>query len=99
MGDDENVGWTIAAEEWGEDLWTATLDVGKAFDRVQHSVFVDALLRHRVDVSTVSVLRRLQFGVKGCVSMWPGVDSQHFGMNQGVKQGDPLSSDSFRPAS
>ena len=67
------------------------MDVEKAFDRVHHSALFDALLRNRIDISTVSVLRRLYFGVRGYVSMWPGADSRHFDMNRGAKQGDTLS--------
>ena len=77
--------------EWGEELWIATLDVEKAFDRVHHSALFEALLQQRIDASTVSALRRLYFGVKGYVSIWAGADSRYFEMNRGVKQGDPLS--------
>ena len=29
--------------EWGEELWVATVDVEKAFDRVHHSALFDAM--------------------------------------------------------
>ena len=77
--------------EWGEELWVATLDVEKAFDRVHHSALFSALLDSGISISTVCVLRRLYHGVRGYVSLWDGAESRPFDVQRGVKQGDPLS--------
>eukprot|EP00959_Pyramimonas_sp_CCMP1952_P044114 922089-Pyramimonas_sp.AAC.1 len=77
--------------EWGEELWVATLDVEKAFDRVHHSALFDSLVINGVDSQVVGALRRLYFDVKGYVSLWRGAESREFEVQRGVKQGDPLS--------
>ena len=77
--------------EWGEELWVATLDVEKAFDRVHHSSLFEALLTNKVDVSIVAALHRLYTGLHASVELWPGESSRTFQIQCGVRQGDPLS--------
>ena len=77
--------------EWGEQLWVATLDVEKAFDRVHHSCLFEALLCGEVDVCIVSALRRLYFGMQATVLVEGGGESRYFDVQRGVRQGDPLS--------
>ncbi|CAK0845642.1 unnamed protein product [Prorocentrum cordatum] len=45
--------------EWGEELWVATLDVEKAFDRVSRDQLIEALTSTGADICMVSVLRKL----------------------------------------
>ena len=45
--------------EWGEELWIATLDVEKAFDKVHHSNLFEALVASEIDPHILATLRRL----------------------------------------
>jgi len=77
--------------EWGEELWIAALDVEKAFDRVHHSSLFNALLDGGIDPAVTASLRRLYLDMRAYVVLWPGAESRHFGIDRGVRQGDPLS--------
>lgn len=77
--------------EWGEDLWIATLDVEKAFDRVRHSRLFEALLAGGVDASVIAALRRLYSDLQASVVAMPEEESIRFQIERGVRQGDPLS--------
>jgi hypothetical protein len=77
--------------EWGEELWIATLDVEKAFDRVHHSSLFEALVSGAIDAPTMAALRRLYVDLHASVGLWPGQESRHFAIQRGVRQGDPLS--------
>lgn len=79
------------SNEWGEELWLATLDVEKAFDRVHHSSIFGALLEGEVNMSIVAALRRMYSELKANVCLWPGAESRSFNVERGVRQGDPLS--------
>ena len=79
------------SNEWGEDLWMAALDVGKAFDKAFHDELFDALLQGGVDLSIVSSLHKLYRGMRAYVQLWPGMESRHFEIQRGVRQGNPLS--------
>lgn len=80
------------SNEWGEDLWMAAPDVEKVFDKAFHDELFDALLDGGVDLSIVALLRKLYRGMEAYVQLWPGVESRHFEIQRGVRQGDPLSS-------
>ena len=77
--------------EWGEELWIATLDAEKAFDRVHHSCLFQALIESGVDTSIIASLHRLYADMKATVVLWPGEESRTFDVQRGVRQGDPLS--------
>ena len=77
--------------EWGEQLWIATLDVEKAFDRVHHSSLFEALMAGKVDKSIIAALGRLYTDLRASVDVWPGLQSREFQIQRGVRHGDPLS--------
>ena len=72
-------------------LWIATLDVEKAFDRVHHSSLFDALLVEGVDASIFASLYRLYSELQASVVLWDGVESRSFQVQRGVRQGEDLS--------
>jgi hypothetical protein len=77
--------------EWGEELWVATLDVEKAFDRVHHASLFESLMAGRADVTVVGALRRLYSDMSASVVIWQGQESRNIPIQRGVRQGDPLS--------
>jgi len=79
------------SSEWGEELWMATLDLAKAFDKLYHHELFAVLLTSGVDMSAVAVLRKLYRGMQAYVKLCPGVESRCFEVRRGVRQGDPLS--------
>ena len=70
--------------EWGEDLWLATLDVEKAFDKVHHLSSFDALVGNGVDDHSVAALKGLFTGTQAYVQVWPGEQSRTFPVERGV---------------
>ena len=66
------------SEEWGEELWAATLDVEKAFDKVHHAQLFDALIAADVGARIVHVLRKLYRDMSAYVQVSPGVETDHF---------------------
>ncbi len=49
------------------------------------------LMAFEIEVSVVSVLRKLYRGMEAYVQLWPGAESRIFEVQRGVRQGDPLS--------
>jgi hypothetical protein len=77
--------------EWGHELWMATLDVEKAFDKVLHAALFEALLSSGIDFALLAMLRKLYKDMAAYVQAVPGVESRRFSVRRGVRQGDPLS--------
>jgi sorting nexin-29 len=72
--------------EWNLPLWIISVDMKKAFDRVEHRALFEALARQGIGSSYINVLRRLyddQKGMKGANAYFP--------IERGVRQGDVLS--------
>ena len=74
-------------DEWNVPLWMISLDLRKAFDRIQFGPLFDALREQEVPEAYVQLLSALYKDQKGCVS-----GSYLFPILRGVKQGDVLSS-------
>ena len=66
------------------------LDASKAFDRVNHSLLFDKLLKQGVPGYIVRLLVFWYTNQKMCVR-WGNVYSDYFGVSNGVRQGSILS--------
>ena len=72
---------------WESDIWFASLDPQKAFDRIEHDSLFQAVQAQGVPDTYLQVLRRLYTGQSGIVHGSNCV----FDITRGVKQGDVLS--------
>ena len=79
------------AEEWGEEVWAASLDLEKAFDMVYHSSVIDALNDAGVEPDILHVLKRLYMNQSVYVRLNGTEKSRIFQILRGVRQGDPMS--------
>ena len=66
-------------------LWLVSIDLKKAFDRVDHIVLFTALESQGLDIQYINLLRSLYLKQEVCV------DTFRFGIKRGVRQGDVLS--------
>ena len=72
-------------DEWNVPLCMITLDLRKAFDRIQFGPLLDALRYKNVPETYVQLLLALYKNQKGCLN-----GSYLFPILRGVKQGDVL---------
>ena len=72
--------------EWNLPLWTASLDLRKAFDRIEYHALFQALHEQGIDNTYVALLAKLYADQSGHLR-----GSQHFAIERGVKQGDIIS--------
>ena len=79
------------AEEWGEEIWAASLDLEKAFDKVYHESVLDALLDASVDPDVVNFLAQMCRQQSAYVCWDDGTRSRLLKILRGVRQGDPMS--------
>ena len=71
--------------EFNVPVWIVSIDLRKAFDRVEHGALFQALRDQNMDPELVALLEMLyqkQIGI---------VDEHMFPINRGVRQGDVLS--------
>ena len=73
--------------EWNLPLWMASLDLKKAFDRVEHASLFTALRHQNIDDPTIALLLDIYYGQHGRVQ-----GSRSFDISRGVRQGDVISS-------
>ena len=73
--------------EWNLPLWMASLDLKKAFDRVEHASLFTALRQQNIDDPSIALLLDIYFGQHGRVQ-----GSRSFDISRGVRQGDVISS-------
>lgn len=66
-------------------FWLVSIDLRKAFDRVDHIALFIALESQGLDVEYINLLRSLYLKQEECV------DGFRFGIKRGVRQGDVLS--------
>ena len=72
--------------EWNSSLWSASLDLRKAFDRVEYASLFEALRDQGVHDDYLSILARIYSDQNGQVR-----GSDMFPIERGVKQGDVIS--------
>ena len=72
--------------DWNAPIWFASLDLPKAFDRIEYSRLFDALLQQGVPRCYCTLLWKLTKGQTGSVQ-----GSEGFTIELGVKQGDVIS--------
>ena len=82
-----------ATSEFNIPLWMASLDLKKAFDRIQHSYLIEALREQGLSDAEVALILDIYSEQTGTI------DGNHiFEIHRGVKQGDTLSSILFNAA-
>lgn len=74
------------AIEWNVEIWIISLDVRKAFDRVEQSGLFHSLLEQGVPHGYVVLLKRLYDRQEGILN-----ENTRFPIGRGVRQGDVLS--------
>ena len=72
-------------------MWTASLDLEKAFDKVLHDRVFGSLLGTGVEIEVVAALQSLYQDLSAYVQLERGNQSRLFPILRGVRQGDPLS--------
>ena len=85
IGINENV--ISATNEYNLPLWIASLDLRKAFDRIQYDALFAALREQGLDHAEVALLLDMYSSQSGSVG-----DSKAFQIERGVKQENSLSS-------
>ena len=76
--------------EWRIKMWTATVDFTEAFDSISRKSIWEALKSCNVDHEYVSLLRKIYRDQKASVQT--DEESNIFDIQNGSKQGDPMSS-------
>jgi hypothetical protein len=79
------------SEEWGEEVWVASLDMEKAFDKVLHDSVFACLAEASVDSDILHALWQIYTKQLAYVKLDGDVKSEVFAVLRGVRQGDPLS--------
>ena len=72
--------------EYNVELWLVSVDLRKAFDRVEHDMLFKALRSHGLGEAYCKLLRQLYDGQEGVLN-----EDLRFGIGRGVRQGDVLS--------
>ena len=81
------------ASEWGITLWAASLDMEKAFDKVEFDAVVQSLSDPDIEVEPayIKAIASLYTDMTACVRINGSTESEKFSICRGVRQGDPLS--------
>ena len=72
--------------EYNIDLWVVSVDLRKAFDRIEHKALFSSLRNHGLGEDYCGLLKEIYNGQIGVLS-----DEISFKINRGVRQGDILS--------
>lgn len=79
------------ANEWGETVWMASLDLEKAFDKLVHTAVFTGLRRAGIDNTTVEAIRELYTNQTAYVQLDEHTKSRLIDILRGVRQGDLMS--------
>ncbi len=71
--------------EFNVPIWIVSIDISKAFDRLEHNVLFEALKLHGVKSGYIGLLQLLYSNQKRMVGEFS------FNISRGVRQGDTLS--------
>ena len=82
-----------ACFEYDMVLWIASLDLRKAFDRLEYFAIFDSLRAQAITSPEIALLLDLYSDQRGCVN-----ESRDFEIRRGAKQGDSLSALLFNAA-
>jgi len=74
------------AIEFNIDIWIISIDLKKAFDRIEHPALFQALESHGLNLGYRQLLQELYYGQRGILN-----DNVSFPIERGVRQGDVLS--------
>ena len=80
------------ALEFNSPVWIVSVDLSKAFDRIEYHALFEALRRQGVPTPYISLLRLLYRGQRGFVQ------GEAFSVTRGVRQGDIISPALFNAA-
>ena len=72
--------------EFNLPVWTASLDMRKAFDRVEHKAVVEVLHHFGIDAGTIPLIQLIHVDQTGTMDGY-----QYFDISRGIRQGDALS--------
>ena len=79
------------ANEWGEEVWAASLDLEKAFDKVYHESVLSSLVDAGVESDVVLFLWKLYRQQQAYICLDSNDRSRLIDILRGVRQGDPMS--------
>ena len=80
--------------EWKFPIWMASLDLRKAFDRIEYHALFDALREQGVGDNYLALLASMYSDQTGCIRG----SKKYFNIERGVKQGDIISPVLFNAA-
>ncbi|KRX33447.1 Retrovirus-related Pol polyprotein from type-2 retrotransposable element R2DM, partial [Trichinella murrelli] len=79
------------AHNCGEELNIVSIDLAKAFDNVNHTSITRALRMHGLDDDSRTLITQMVTGSSTIIKGDGGALSNRIEINQGVRQGDPIS--------
>ena len=80
--------------EWKFPIWMASLDLRKAFDRIEYHALFDALREQGVGDNYLALLASMYSNQTGCIRG----SKKYFNIERGVQQGDIISPVFFNAA-
>ena len=79
------------AEEWGDTVWSASLDMEKAFDSISHGSVFQGLAWAGLGEGYCNFLKDLYARMTTCIAFTSDWKSTAVELQRGARQGDPLS--------